>query len=75
MEIIKPGIPKAKHKDKLKLFRCDCCFCEWVAKRGEYKEDWSIHSIPAYCKCPNCGAEIYAVGTFQNDSSHSHIRI
>ena len=56
----------------MKRFRCDACYCEWCS--NEYKEDWSRHSIPAYDKCPTCGTEIYAIGTFKDDDKHSHIR-
>lgn len=56
----------------MKQFKCDVCGCEWYS--NEYEEDWNIHSIPAYDKCPTCHIEIYAKGTFKHDDSHSHIR-
>lgn len=56
----------------MKKFKCDVCGAEW--RSDEYKEDWTQHSIPAYDVCPFCRTEIYAIGTFKNDETHSHIR-
>lgn len=72
MYIIRKGNLNAKGL-QLKKFDCEVCGCQWSASKGEYEEDWTKHSIPAYCKCPYCGTEIYAKGTFKNEN-HSHIR-
>ncbi|OQA51446.1 MAG: hypothetical protein BWY47_00091 [Bacteroidetes bacterium ADurb.Bin302] len=75
MNILRLGNPKAKKEDKIKRFECEICGCIWQANKNEYKEDWSKHSIPVYCKCPCCKTEVYAIGTFQDDlPKHSHIK-
>lgn len=65
-------VPGNKANSKLKKFKCDICGCEWLS--DEYEEDWSIHSIPAYDKCPTCKTEIFAIGTFVDGKKHSHVR-
>lgn len=73
MNILRDGNAKAK-RDNTKKFNCDVCGCLWTATKDEYKEDWSKHSIPAYCKCPCCGTMIYAIGTFKTDKIKTHVK-
>ena len=52
---------------KSKRFECENCGCIWLADKDEYEIDWSRYSLPAYCACPCCKTEIYAIGTFKSD--------
>lgn len=70
MNVIYPGNPDRKKK-KTKEFSCKICGCIWEADLGEYSEDWTQHSIPAYCNCPTCGTKTYAMGTFKGKQSRS----
>lgn len=64
MKIIKEGNPYYK-LSKQKRFKCDFCECEWEANDDEY---FSCVS-PAYCKCPNCGAIVYELGSYKRSEA------
>ena len=68
MEILRKGA--FSHKlNKPKKFECEWCGCIWVAENGEYKHDWSKHSIPTYMKCPCCSCVMYSLDSFQGYKS------
>ena len=60
MNILKEGAFTNK-PERAKKFECVWCGCVWVAGKGEYEEDWSRHSIPAYMACPCCHSVMYSL--------------
>ena len=63
MNIIKEGNPNYKLCEQ-KYFRCDFCGCEWEANHDEY-----FYTSPAHCKCPNCGAIVYELGSYKRSEA------
>lgn len=52
IKIIKHGVANYQ---RLVKFKCKTCGCIWVADKDEDCEtDWSIHSTPWTCPCPEC---------------------
>ena len=54
IKIIKHGVINYQ---RLVKFKCDRCGCIWIADADEdCWTDWSIHSTPWACACPECRA-------------------
>lgn len=58
MEILSPG--DLTRINKIKIFKCPRCGCEFKADEGEYIIGDMWHNMQTYtCYCPTCDYKVY----------------
>ena len=64
MIIIKQGLvfPKnGNYKKNIRQFECERCNC--IFKADEYEWEFDDSWLQAWCRCPNCGLQVWEKST------------